>query len=308
MIAGAFGRSALTICLVVAMLPLGAAARPPRSVPWAFSAAHRSSLLYVGTGDNVYMLSYPAGVIIGALNVPGYDICSDPEGNVFVPRTAIDEVSEYAHGFPSPRATLHVDDQPLGCAVDPVTRNLAVTLEGSGASGVAVFPNAKEPAQYYDDTAVYQYGLCGYDGAGNLFVDGTGTGNVLAELPKGASTFENFALNGDFDPFGSVEWDGRFMTLTNPSTKKIYRIQLLKSRVKIAGTTALRGWHDAYSGHWPYVQTWLRDDTFFAQGTSNGAIGLWRYPVGGSPRQSIGGFDRATTIYGVTFSAAPIER
>ena len=80
---------------------------------------------------------------------------------------------------------------------------------------------------------------------------------MLAELPKGGSSFVNFSLGAKFDAYGSVQWDGDHLTLTNPSHHEIYRVKFSHSSVRVVGTTRLRSWHNSYYGHWPYVQTWL---------------------------------------------------
>src|SRR5579863_3313225 len=41
-------------------------------------------LLYVATGGDVYVLSYPSGKVVGRLGVGAYSMCSDKRGNVFL--------------------------------------------------------------------------------------------------------------------------------------------------------------------------------------------------------------------------------
>jgi hypothetical protein len=300
----------MTRFILAAAVILALAGGPAKPAPaetggWMLPAAKSEDLVYIATGDNVYVLSYPAGKLSGALNVPGDNICSDKQGDVFVPQTATDRILEYAHGASMPTQTLGDGDQPLGCAVDAMTGNLAVTNEGSGAGEVAIYANAQGTAQWYRDPEIGFYGLCGYDNAGNLFMDGTGSTNVFAELPKGSSTFANATLDERFDAFGSVQWDGTSMTLTNPSTETIYRVQLEKAGLHVTGATRARGWQNAYSGHWPYVQTWLQRDTFLAQSNTTADVGLWPYPAGGSPRKSIGGFKSGgANVYGIAISVA----
>src|SRR5581483_1540828 len=102
------------------------------------------TLLFVATGDNVYLLSYPSGKLVSSLEIPGYNICSDNDGNVFVPTTGY-QIAEYSH-YGELIQKLQDGDVPLGCAVDPTTGNLAVTNEGSGAGEVAIYSNAKGQA------------------------------------------------------------------------------------------------------------------------------------------------------------------
>ncbi|MGA7201587.1 MAG: hypothetical protein WBX26_07145 [Candidatus Cybelea sp.] len=147
-----FGRRALGICAAAAMLagcggpqpPIGApgtasqtstlAMRADRDTSWLRrGTSSGSDLLYVANHKGgVYVLTYPQGQLIGELSLP-YEpmsggICSDSDGNIFVPDEY--EILEYAHGGTQPIATLSDDGgygYPNGCAVDPSTGNLAVT-------------------------------------------------------------------------------------------------------------------------------------------------------------------------------------
>jgi hypothetical protein len=283
---------------------IGAPATHAKS--WMLPEAKSDDLLYVATGDNVYVLSYPHGRLVGSLGIGGNNLCSDNQGDVFIPATNGYQVLEYAHGGEAPIQTLADGDIPLGCAVDPRTGNLAVTNEGSGAGEVAIFPAAKEPSTWYRDPEIYTYGLCGYDDKGNLFVDGSGSGNFLAKLPYESSTFTNYSLSETFDVYGSVQWDGKHITLSNPTKDKVYRLKLGKSSLSVVGTTNIHGWQNSYSGHWPYVQTWLQGTSFIAQSSSLAELGLWRYPKGGKAAKTIGPFKSGSVnIYGVTVSVAP---
>jgi hypothetical protein len=285
----------------------GAPAATTQSRTWMLPEAKGENLLYAATGADVYVLSYPGGKLVGELGVAGNNICADKHGDVFVPEGGY-QVAEYAHGGNSPIQVLYDGDIPLGCAVDPKSGNLAVTNEGSGAGEVAIFPDAKGPSQWYRDSAIGTYGLCGYDDKGNLFLDGTsgddGGGDVFAELPKGSSNFTNYTLDARFDPYGSVQWDGSYITLTNPSSHIVYRLAPSR-RLKVAGASHIAQWVNKYSGGWPYIQTWIQGATFIAQSSASAYLGLWEYPAGGMPRKVIGGFaGGSVNVYGVAVSLA----
>jgi hypothetical protein len=267
--------------------------------------AKAGALLYVATGNDVYVLSYPKGKFVGSLSVTGNNLCADKAGNVFIP-TSDYEILEYAHGGTSPIQTLAAGDLPLGCAIDPGTGNLAVTQEASGAGEVAIFPNEKAPSTWYRDPDIYTFGLCGYDDRGNLFVDGTGTGSYLAELPKGSTTFVNYPLASRFDSFGGIQWDGRYIAFSDPTTKQIYRLKFGTSSFKVVGKTRIDGWQNNYSGHWPYIQTWLQGGKFIAQASNLAKLGLWPYPAGERADKVLRPFTTGSVaIYGVTLSVAP---
>ncbi len=274
---------------------------------WMLPEAKSEDLLYMTTGENMYVWSYPAGKLTGILSLSANDICTDQAGDVYVPSGY--QVLEYAHGGSEPIRTLNNGDLGLGCSVDPTTGNLAVTNEGSGAGEVAIFPGAQGPVQWYRDPEIYTYGLCGYDDRGDLFFDGTGSTNVFAELPEGSSSFVNFTLGSKFDAFGSVQWDGKYITLSNPSTGNVYRLRLSQSSLKVAGTTRIQGWQNDYSGHWPYIQTWIGGKRFVGQSGTLLEVGLWAYPAGGNPRRVIGPFKtNNVSIYGIAISAVKGRR
>lgn len=261
-----------------------------------------TDLLYVATGDNVYVLTYPKGRVVGSLGVSGNDLCADARGDVFVPSGYV--ILEYAHGSAYPSQTLN-GDIPLGCAVDPRTGDLAVTQEASGAGEVAIFPNAQQPSTWYRDPDITTFGLCGYDDRGNLFVDGAGSGNNLAELPHRSGTFRNYPLGSKFAAFGDIAWDGKHITLSNPTTGFLYRLRFARRSLKAVGATRIRGWQNSYSGHWPYVQTLLQDGTFVAQSSEAATLGVWRYPAGGRAGAVLGPFaGGSVNVYGVALSRA----
>src|SRR5579863_1388101 len=124
---------AASIALLTACAAQGGGSAIPTLVPPTASVAARASaLLYVSdtvTGD-VYVFSYPKGKLVQTLTgfADPAGECVDATGNVFVANTGSSNVLEYAHGGSSPIATL--DDSGyfrVGCAVDPVTGNLAVS-------------------------------------------------------------------------------------------------------------------------------------------------------------------------------------
>ena len=313
-----FSRCAFGFCVAAALLAGCGGSQPSIRAPstlaqnasvvthGAHGQAAKRDLIYAATGNNVYILTYPAGKFVGALNVNGYTLCSDRDGDVFVPEPATDQILEYAHGVTTPFKVLSDEAQPLDCAVDKKTGDRAVTNEASGQGTIAVFPKAEEPAQYFGDPAMDIFGQCGYDSHGNLFADGIGNGNIFAELPEGSGTFRNFTMPDGLDAFGSVQWDGTYITLANPTTRKVYRLQVSGSRFKIAGIVRASGWQNAYEAHWPYIQTWLRNGAFVAQSKGETAeIGIWPYPVGGRAKRVIGNFESSSAdLYGVTISLA----
>ena len=220
-------------------------------------------LLYVATGDNVYALSYPSGKLLLSLGISGYGLCSDAKGDVFVPRGSAGNIDEYDHDGRLVE-TLKNNDYAFSCAVDPTTGDLAVPWDASGENYVTVYPHARGRGKYFADGAVGIWGLSTYDNAGNLFVDGASSADILAELKKGSAAFANYVLGKPFDALDSLQRYETFLAVPNPSTEAIYQVKVGRGIVKIRGTSYLRGWHSAYSSRIG-VQTWLDNGTFIAQ-------------------------------------------
>src|ERR1700761_1990022 len=96
--------------------------------------AKKGAVLFVATGSDVYILTYPAGQLAGHLTLSAHALCADKKGNVFIP-TVGHQIQEYSHDG-ALLQTLQAGDVAVACAVDPVTGNLAVANEGSGAGEV----------------------------------------------------------------------------------------------------------------------------------------------------------------------------
>jgi hypothetical protein len=296
----AFAGCALNGAPVTQPMQANESVSPSRALP---TSKTEGAVLFVATGSDVYILTYPAGQLIGHLTLFAHALCADAKGNVFIPTVGY-QIKEYSHDG-SLLQTLQAGDVAVACAVDPVTGNLAVANEGSGAGEVAIFSRATGTPQFYNDPAIFEYGQCGYDNKGNLYVDGTGSGNILAKLPKGSGTFINYSLGKRFTTYGSLQWDGKELTLTNPQKHELYALQLGKT-LKVTATTRFRDWYNTFNGQWPFAQTWLQGNNFMAQSSVQATIGLWNYPQGGGPKKQLPPFvSGSTTIYGVVVSVAP---
>jgi hypothetical protein len=130
---------------------------PRRAAPggsWMLPEAKSQNLLYVSDLGNsyIYAFSYPAGLLVGMLGASTPEgLCVDANGNIFVPSTYASVIVEYAHGGTNPIAILADPGQPLGCAVSPVTGDLAVTNAVSYYDTVVVYRKARgEPEGVLD--------------------------------------------------------------------------------------------------------------------------------------------------------------
>ena len=317
-----FGRHALLSCVAAVILagcggsqpPIGALGAMPqtsgiathaaRGKSWMLPEAKTEDLIYaVGGCGGTCVLSYPKGRLVGELTgVEGLADCSDTKGNVFISEAT--KVAEFAHGGTSPIATYGVAHTPaFGCSVDPESGNLAVVNEG----WVSVFPPGSQSATSYNSSLDASF--CGYDNAGNLFVDGTdGPNSALAELPNGGSAFEGLTLDQSVGAPGQVQWDGQYLTYESNSDAQatISRLSISGSSAEVVGQTHLKKIR-----RWLW-QSWIYKDSVVAPYSNRGAhgniIGLWKYPGGSSTKivTDFGKFDRKTFGFsGATISVAP---
>ncbi|MGB8908864.1 MAG: hypothetical protein WCC84_08960 [Candidatus Cybelea sp.] len=222
--------------------------------------------------------------------------CTDANGDVFIVNLT-GGVSEFAHGsrkrlrvFQTPTA------DPVGCAVDPMTGDLAVASLGFGSRGtVAIYKNARSKPTIYRNSGFHEYFYCGYDDEGNLFVDGLasdGSGNfVFAELPKDGTLLKTVTLNQYIGWPGQVEWDGKYMAVGDEITPAIYRFAIRGSHGTRAGTISLGGHAQMVEPFWIQDQTVIVPNAYSrGHGTQlkgHSDILFFNYPGGGEPTTTI---------------------
>jgi len=271
---------------------------------WMLADAKGKDLVYVsdeGTMD-VYAYSYPDGTLEGTLTgfvEPG-GLCADAKGRVFITDVFASTIAEYAHGAANPTRTL--SDRhgrlPNGCAVDPVTGNLAVTdfgsdrgcgMEGCSRGEVAIYRGARGRPAYH--RAMFHPYECGYDAQGNLFVDGMNKGLstfAFGELPRSGAPFVKIQLNQSFGIPGGVRWDGTDVAVGDVYGSVIYRFAIDGAAGTEVGSTPLSG----TDGVWDF---WLQNGIAIAPNANQAGSGsssnvlLYDYPSGGTPVGTIGG-------------------
>jgi hypothetical protein len=252
--------------------------RKSRMVPEAKS----KDLLYVSDySDDVFVFSYPAGRHVGTLTgfpASPRGLCSDQSGDVFV--TDQSAIIEYAHGGTQAINTLMDRENPIACAVDPSTGNLAVANE---AGTVSVYPNATgEPSIY---SAPFIPLFCAYDDAGNLFAVSSGAPGIpIARLPKGGTSFEKVTYDqrNSGEPAG-LQWVGKRLEVGSASPYsggccgRIYHFAINGAHGRQTGRTLLRG----------------ALDDFFVEGataivaTNTERVALYDFPKGGHATRNI---------------------
>lgn len=274
---------------------------------WMDRTASEHSLLYVSSGNDVYVYTYPEGHFVGTLTgfISPLGECVDSAGDVFIVTLANESASssiiyEYAHGGTQPISTLNDPAGAEGCVIDPISGNLAVANGADpnnpyGDYGdVAVYPDAQgKPTMYYSSEFGFQ--LCGYDIKGNLYVsaiNGSHAKEQLVRLAKGTSTFKQISLNVTIYTQGmvpSVQWDGKHMTVSSALAKKpvyVYRLRISGDSGVVVGTTTLSSKKNTLKSGQIWIQgnDVLRADYFIGKG----GIDSWSYPKAAQPRTIVG--------------------
>jgi hypothetical protein len=258
--------SCAVICCMAAAALAGCASQSPvgvQSMPqdvtsgaragrssWMLAKAKNENLLYVADGNPsgggyVSVYSYPRGNLVGTLtgffNPAG--VCADNVGDIFITDTNARKVVEYAHGGSQSKETLGDGDQPIGCAVDPITGNLAVANLGGT---VAIYRNARGNAKYLYFSTEGDADYCGYDNAGNLFVDGMAYQGLdyvfqLVELARGEQSFKVITVNKNVEAVGQVQWDGKYVAVGDSEQHLIYRVDVTRTYGIVKKTIHLVG-------------------------------------------------------------------
>lgn len=293
------------ICLAVTLAMLaGCGGAVPRAsqATVSFETVRSHDLLYLADSENnVYVYSYPQLAHVQTLKgvKPG-GMCADGAGNVFVTVFDAKSILEYAHGGKSPIA--HLDDlgnRPTSCSVDPRTGNLAVVNAGDDA-GISIYTQARgTPAIYTYHAFGFYY--CGYDDAGNLYVDGFGRGLRLLRLPYGSSKFVKITLDRPIHWPGGVRWDGNDLVISdqgiNGNYSVLYRFAIQGNSGTTVGSTPLLASLEV-------PQFFIAGGVLIATDTgreSGNAFRIWEYPQGGTPLKTLSGFFSPA---GVTVSQA----
>lgn len=312
-----------------------AAAVPPGPATNA-AIAQSEILVYIGsvTGcrnlvqgppcqGTVSVYSYPAGRLRGqwssnatagrgASSTVGGE-CTDAAGDVFVTRTVVTSagtagsIVEFAHGGTTPIKTLNdPSGTPSDCSIDATTRDMAIVNTDSAAnSSLSILHAASAIRTTFSEPGITFAGL-GYDDRGNLFADGSGKDGVrLVELTKGADFLKNVALRQTIVSPGSVQFDGKYVAVTDTGADRIYRIAVSGD----TGTVADVVHFEEFSGR--LRQTWIQGNVAYATWigpnvcigmTCPGTVSLWRYPAGGQSFDTIGGADNFGLPSGIAVS------
>jgi hypothetical protein len=300
--------------------PIGAPGAIPESAgptPHVADSHTSGPLLYVahlhGRGSHshsvISILSLRHDKVLATITDYGYvaGVCSDASGNVWVSnRRHRWYVDEFARGgtkaieeLPTPRRW----SNSTGCAVDPISGDLAVTGENiDGIPYVLIWNGARS-----GKPATYRVPFCplnaAYDDGGNLFITGWGCDSdfffEFGELAKGSSGVKRISLDKPVREPGSVQWDGTDVAVATRTNRhqhaaRLYRVQVSGTTGKVVGAVQLHGLAGAgYSG---LIFVLHDGDVIAPAGASGERIWVWPYPRGGKPTRSIATYESMNAI------------
>lgn len=287
-------------------VPFGAAA--PHDSFLASRALSKSAWLYIADDSHnigiVYLFAFPGFNKVKAIERigdPG-EPCADSLGHVWLPayyhQKAV--VFEFALGSTKPigRISIPRGGGARGCAVDPVTGDLAVL----GAVSVDVYANGGKgkPTRY--SLGSVTAAACAFDGQGNLFVDamrGSSAIFLLYELPKGSKTFGQLTVDKRVGFPGGLVWDGAYVAIStggNGLKPVIYRFTVSGKTAKVV---------QAVHPKRLQFQAWFTVGGGKVVGTAGiygPKVDVWPYPTGGPWLLQL---DGAFAAQGMTIATAP---
>ncbi|HEY1429253.1 MAG TPA: hypothetical protein VGF18_06745 [Candidatus Tumulicola sp.] len=244
------------------------AAAPARaSIPPAAPAFVRAlgAYVYVTSGSNVDVFYNGKKQLKQIGEITGFQqprgLCSNTSNDVFVTDAKAQTIQEFARGGTTPIATLaDPNAEPVSCSFDPKTGNLAVanqcTVTGTACTGygnVAVYAGATGTPTYYTSGYANNPIACAYDSSGDLFVV---AGGFMLELAYESSQLENVPLNDDFITASAVQFDGYYITVTDPEAKELHRYTIENGKGIEEDSTTLHSVGNM-------KQTWIDDYLLF---------------------------------------------
>lgn len=281
-------------------------------------------LLYISDQDtdDVFVYNYASRKMLGKItgfNYP-YGQCVDKRGDVWIANFMgqssgqTGSVAEYRHGGTELLKVFYATGYPIGCAVDPMTGNLAVAnyySPGSGTGGIGsvdVFSQASGARKTFSNGKCAALWPPAYDQSGNLFAEGlsaesSGLWTGVCELRAAGRRLAARTTEEKIWLPGSAMWDGKYVTLTdqeyqNGDTTAIYQINdTTRGRIRFVGTTILE---DHCSGNGakiaqPFAVGKQNTPSNVAQAKvvvggnldCTGRFDYWRYTAGGDPKFSL---------------------
>jgi hypothetical protein len=206
------------------------------------------------------------------------DVLSGYGNGIFWIVAADNQITEYRVPQKAIKTLSDSIGQPSSCGMN-ASGDLAVgLLNGQGAGDVIIFKDASGKGTVKKTPLSREY-FDGYDPEGNLFADGftsSSFASTLVELSKSGGAFHKVTTSNRVGFPGSVQWDGKYLAITDQQTNYIYRYTVEGTKADLKGTVRLNGAGDC-------AQTWIVPNYVYCgdAGLSEGEV--FKYPAGGSP-------------------------
>jgi hypothetical protein len=227
----------------------------------------------------------PIGSISG-LNEPTGE-CTSGKRTFWIVNAGNGDIDEYTYNGKKHLTTLTDTTATIfSCAVSSKNGDVAVI----GYKGrVIVFKGGKQSGAATYNVSGLPY-FAGYDAKGDLFIDGFSTTYQIAllELASGSKTFHSVSLPNTVGFPGSVQWDGKYVALTDQLASDVYRYTIANYAAKLNGTVSLGGADDC-------GDTWIAKPYLFCNDAGKLAVDVYSYPAGG---ESIATLDTSMS-YGI---------
>jgi hypothetical protein len=314
------GRYALSSCVATALLagcgqsqpPIGALGAMPQSHAiatharrggsWMLPEAKNEELLYVGNTQGgpsgngyISVYRYAAGQLVGTLSASfPTGLCVDRQGDVFVANGFGGNIAEYPHGGTKPIETLPDDGNPNGCAIDPVTGDLAVVNWCDGPPGscfgsgtVLIFRHARgTPKSLHDEYSSFMY-YCSYNSVGDLFVNGIFHADAIefAKLRRGQTAFQQVSLTLPKNPQlpSGLQWVNDELATGAADGNELYQYRLSGRNAHLVHTTRLRTIPNGNGTNQFFIAGGVLIAEELSTNRHPGLIKFYRYPTGGKP-------------------------
>ncbi len=274
-----------------------------RSPSWMRRGAKKiKRLLYVSDWqtNDVFVYDYATGDQVGKLtgfHAP-YGQCEDAKGDIWIANYNGKTLVEYAHGGTTPIATLQAGKENQGCAIDPVTGNLAVASLTDKQHAILIWKRARGTPTAYSSESCFYVWVPAYDRSGNLYVESQQTDSTIdiCELPRGSTTLAPVSSDLPIVYPANVIWDGEYLAFGDQEYDNTLYSGLYQAKeqasggVRLAGSTELRDMVCGYSGVVaPFIVGTKNTPRNHRQGSvvigehffCRNRVDFWAYPAGG---------------------------
>jgi hypothetical protein len=282
--------------ILTAKNPASISVRPDLRTSW-MEPNVKGALLYVADAgvNDVFVYSWPALHLVG--NLSGFKVpqgvCVDAKDNVWIANTARSQMVEFAHGGLKPIATLEdKGEYPVGCAIDGTTGDLAVTniiSRAYGRGSLSIYKAAQGSAKTFSDPNFEKMYFNGYDGDGNIYVDGLDNNWLFAIVKFDGKKFEPLAVSGaTLNAPGAVVVKGSKIDVEDQSGSSgysvMYETTLKGSTLSVVATAEFTDSVDCVG---TYIAGEAKHQHAICPDGGTPSIYVYDYPAGGYPTKSI---------------------